>query len=878
MTVKPAYIIQYPTHTLLRVAMFVCLLLLLLLPANSYANKEDEAGFDEIAVMVSIQGVGTAELPAIIRNETGYLCVNALFDYLRIKNTLSTGLDSITGAFIDPKAFFLIDKVHNNILFEGKKYQLKESDMIRTEMGLYLQAGYLGEIFGLECRFNFRSLSFTIVSKAELPIMREMRQEAMRSNMRQLKGEIKADTTILRRYPLFRFGMADWSVISTIDGQGTKDTRLNLALGTVLAGGEMNMAINYSNNIPFSERQQYYQWRRVNNESAGLRQVMAGKIIPQSVSSIYFPVVGVQFTNTPTTYRRSFGTYLLSDRTEPGWTVELYVNNVLVDYVKADASGFFTFEVPLVYGNSSVKLRHYGPWGEERFTEQNISIPFNFMPLHQLEYTVSAGIVEDSLGSRFSRANANYGLTKHITIGAGAEYLSSVTSGKSMPFVNASVRIAANLLFYGEYTYNVRAKGILNYRLPSNLQFELNYTRYKKGQTAINNTYLEERKAVISYPFRSSRFSAFSRLTLYQIVLPSVKYSNKYTTVEGLFSAVAFGVNANITTYALYTSSASPYVYSNFSVSFRLPSKLIVTPQAQYEYSQHNLISIKGEVGKYLSAKGFLNMFYEKNFKSNVQNIGVGLRFDLSFAQVGFSARRSNHVNSTIQSASGSLLYDDKTKHVDFNNRTSVGRGGIALIAFLDLNGNNVKDEDEPRVPGLNVEINAGRIRYDKADTLIRIFDLEAYTNYIIKLKPDFDNITWQVQHRTIGIIADPNQFKIIEVPVHVQGEVSGTVLISEKGEQKGLGRIIVNFIRNDGTSAGQTLTESDGFFSFTGLKPGTYTARIDAAQLRSLGMTAAPEQWPFTIEKSKDGTVADNLRFVLQLKPTALPAAAVDN
>ena len=60
--------------------------------------------------------------------------------------------------------------------------------------------------------------------------------------------------------------------------------------------------------------------------------------------------------------------------------MELYVNNVLVDYVKADASGFFTFEVPLVYGNSLVKLRYYGPWGEEHSREQTISIPFNFLP------------------------------------------------------------------------------------------------------------------------------------------------------------------------------------------------------------------------------------------------------------------------------------------------------------------------------------------------------------------------------------------------------------------------------------------------------------------------------------------------------------------
>src|SRR5206468_8189415 len=136
--------------------------------------------------------------------------------------------------------------------------------------------------------------------------------------------------------------------------------------GTVIAGGEANIFLNYSSQAPFSERQQIYQWRYANNDHRALRQVTLGRIATQATSSIYDPVVGVQVTNTPTTYRKSAGSYRLSRSTQPGWTVELYVNNVLVDFTKADASGFFSFDVPLVYGNSLIKLRYYGPYGEER--------------------------------------------------------------------------------------------------------------------------------------------------------------------------------------------------------------------------------------------------------------------------------------------------------------------------------------------------------------------------------------------------------------------------------------------------------------------------------------------------------------------------------
>ncbi|PAM94542.1 hypothetical protein B4N84_12105, partial [Flavobacterium sp. IR1] len=128
-------------------------------------------------------------------------------------------------------------------------------------------------------------------------------------------------------------------------------------------------------------------------ESKLFKQVTAGRIFTRATSSLFAPVSGDQVSNSPMYNRRSFGTYSLNDYTEPRWTVELYVNNILVDFTEADASGFYSFEVPLMYGNTAVSLRHYGPWGEERIEERVINIPYNFVPKNEVEYTLSAGIV-----------------------------------------------------------------------------------------------------------------------------------------------------------------------------------------------------------------------------------------------------------------------------------------------------------------------------------------------------------------------------------------------------------------------------------------------------------------------------------------------------
>ncbi|MES1218867.1 MAG: hypothetical protein ABUT20_25400, partial [Bacteroidota bacterium] len=697
----------------------------------------------------------------------------------------------------------------------------------------------------------------------------EMRQEAIRNNLQKLKGDIKVDTTILRSYPVFKFGMADWAVVNTQDvQQKTTDTRANLTLGGVVAGGETNISLNYYRNMPLNERQQYYQWRFVDNDNTALRQVTAGKIFTPSVSSIYSPVVGVQVTNAPAIYRRSFGTYTLTYYTEAGWIAELYVNNTLVDYSKADVTGLAHFQVPLVYGNSLVKIRFYSPWGEERTSEQNIAIPFNFLPLHEFQYTASAGIVEDTLNSKFGRIDANYGLSNHLTVGAGMEYLSSVSTGKAMPFVNASLRVISKLLFSGEYTYGVRSKFVSSYHLPSDLQIELNYTRYKEGQKAINNTFLEERKAIVSYPFRSRKFTVFSKLSVYQIVLPNLKYSasSKYTTVEGLLSGVAFGVNTNLTTYGLLIAGSNPYVYSNLSMAFRLPAKIIFTPQLQFEYSRPKIIDIRAEMGKYINSRGYLNVYYENNYKSNFQSVGIGLRYDFSFAISGLSFTRGNHgTGNMVQSASGSMLYDDRLHHLKFNNRNSVGKGIITVLPYLDLNGNGCRDANEPKVNGVTISMNGGRIFYNKADTSIQVTDLEAYANYTLKINESFESVAWHIRNKTIGITIDPNQFKLIEVPVTVVGEVAGMVYMKEDSVQKPMSRIIVSFYRNDFTLAGEVVTEPDGSFNLSGLMPGSYTAQINTAQLQKLHMKALPWTLPFIITASKNGDFVDGLHFVLQ-------------
>ncbi len=826
---------------------------------SAFAQAEPE--YDEIAVFLMIQDVGGFEIDAIYMQDRVYIPVNELFEYFRINHFSSQNYDSVSGFFLNEKNRYLINAIEKTIVVGSNSISVDESALLRTQTGLYLRNDVYGSAFGLNLSFNFRSLTLELKTNVELPVIKELRLEQMRKNVSRLRGEVSVDTTIKRNYHLFAGGMADWSVIATQNSGGTSDTRASLALGAELLGGETNILLNYSSWTGFDERQQQYRWRWANNDARLVRQVMAGKIQPMSISSIYAPIIGASATNAPTTFRKSFGSYILSDYTEAGWTVELYINNVIVDFTTADASGFFSFDVPLVYGTSQLVLKFFGPWGEERIREQTINVPNNFLPKGEIEYRASSGMVMDTSNALFSRAEAGVGVNRNFTVGGGIEYLSSIKTGSTIPFLNTSVRFFRNFLFTGEYAYGVKTRGLLNYRLPSNLVFELDYTKYVNGQKAISYNYLEERKASLSLPVRIGEFRSFARLSYKQNVLEQTSYS----TSEILLSTYIKGVSANISGFANWISEGEPYIYSNVALGFKMGRYTNFRPQAKFDITNKHLISLKAELERSFSQKAFLTLSYEENIRSAYRSMEVSFRYDLPFAQTSTSARIANDRLITSESARGSFAFGSGNGYIHVDNRSTVGRGGITITPFLDINHNEKRDTGEPIAQGLSLRLNGGRLLTNPEDSLIRIMELEPYASYLLELEDNgFENIAWQLESKILSVNIDPNQFKKIDIPVKVMGEVNGMVHLKTGNSVKGQGRIVVNFYDSKGNFVTRSMTESDGFYNYLGFAPGNYTAMADTAQLARLGLLSEPSKIDFEIRPLSIGDIVDDASFTL--------------
>jgi hypothetical protein len=845
--------------------LLLCAVLELNANAKVKVTGEDESivmVFDEIPIRVIVEGYKNFYVDAIYsNNKLLYINVEDLFKMLEIPCVAGQMGNSLSGFIEYQRRTYLIDYSAKQLKI-GDKIIYTKNRLVKETGELYLESSLLAEAFGLLSIFSFRSLSLQLKPDFELPAIRQLRIEKMRSNLAKLKGEEVADTAVNRSYHFFKFGMLDWGVASVQTLEGATENHIGLALGTEMLYGEADMSINYYTQYKFDNHQFQYLWTWVDNDKKIIKQAKIGKIPTQPISYLDAPVVGAVVRNTPTTIRKATGYYAINEFTEPNWTVELFINNVLVDYTQADASGLFTFKVPIVYGYTTLKLKFYGIMGEERTEERTMNVPYTVMPAGEFEYSLATGLLQDTSRSHYSKAEMNYGINQKVTVGGGAEYLSSVPNSPFIPYATATIQPFAKLTINGEYAHGVRTSGLLNYYLMRDVLVEIDYTKYRNGQLATRFNAPEERKVRLSVPFRYKIIHGIAKINFTQLVYSAFNYNQAYLT----FSAYFKQFSANSTSQFNWINNKPAFVTTDLTFSYRLNNGYTIRAASLYNLSGNKPMSFKAAIERNIP-KGNISVSYERNVIACNNLISVNLRYDLPFVRSNISALQSNGRISMAESAQGSLAFGSGNNYLYPANSSAVSKGGISLYPFLDLNQNGVFDKGENMVKINSVNAYGGKMLFSENDSIVRITNLNAFTNYLVEFKDnDLQNISWRFKYKRYKVLIDPNQFKRIDIPVIPVGEVSGMTYLDNKNTVKGIGRVLVKIYKKNGLLlVAETLSESDGYIYYLGLEPDDYIARIDSVQLSNLKLSASPPQVYFTLKAVENGDMVSGIDFVIR-------------
>jgi len=833
-----------------KVVPLVCFLFASILAWGQDVDSENE--YESLDMSITFDRTYRMTIPTLYKvPDIVMLPLSDLFDFLKVPNKVSSDGQVIKGFFENETNSFEIDNLKKTVQFKGQTYAIT-NDESTTDVGtLYLRTTLFKRAFGFDMVFNARSLSLLFTSPFELPLFKLMKQEKQRENLR-ISGSEGAvyDTVMKRDYHWFKGEMVDWSIASSQSNDGISDSRMELGGGAEILGGETNVWLNYSTQYGMKRNQQQYYWRWADNSAKIIRQLQLGRIATPSISSVLSPVDGFMITNALTTIRKALGNYTISNYTEPDWVVELYLNNQLISYTRADATGFYSFKVPIVYGSSNIILRFYGPSGEIRSEQKTYNMPFNLLPKGEFEYRISGGALLDTTGARFAKAEFNYGVSRFLTLGAGVEYLTSITKRPEVPFLNLTFQPFSKLLMTGEYALNVRTKVTMNYSFPKNIVFDVTYARYVPGQEAIIYNYLEERSASLSIPMRLLNLTSSIRTSFRQNVYENFTYSSG----ELMWTNNYKNYSMILTNYANASAANALNLYGNLTLATKLRKETNIRTSAQYNYLYKQLISLRLEVDRKIFTNGHAALKLENNFLTNSQNVSLTFRYELPYMTTNASASVSNSRFQMSEGASGSFAFNSGGKFVHTDRRNAVGRSGISINPFIDMNFNGVKDANEPNSKGLRVRCSGGQVLQRDQDSIIRIVGLEPFVDYILTLdESGFDNVSLRLDKKSMKVTSDPNQFRMIMLPVQPMAEIFGMVA-DETG--KGIGRIIVRVADKSGNLVAKVLTESDGYFNYIGFKPGDYKVFVDSLQLEVLKFKATPAY--ATVLENKEGDVVD--------------------
>ena len=783
--------------------------------------------------------------------------MESLFKKLQIK--CIANLNNLDGFIENENNLYTINFQKKRITIGGKSINI--SGGVLEELGVkYIKASLLYEAFGLNFIFNPRTLTAKLKSNFELAFFKKLKREKSREKLSKMPKQI-IDTIIPRNYHLFRFGTLDWGISSSQGNNKESNALINMAVGTELLFGQANFNMNYNTKNKFDFNDMKVDWRWVNNDKKIIKQALIGSVPGPRDSRINSNIIGATINNTPNEVREATGSYTITDTTEPNWNVELYINDVLIDYTQADAAGLYLFKVPVVFGLSVLTLKFYGPLGEVREEERIENNPYTIVPIKKLEYSLTAGIVQDTLKSRFGKMTFNYGITRSLTIAGALEYLSSNTTQPIKPIVSATFRPFSAVLLNVDYMHEESIIGLLNYYITNSAFLNINYIH----STQANNSAMSNQLGVkLATPFKNKFFSGFTRISFKQNIFKEFNYNSIDLSVSSSVNKIKINSNLLIN----WTSKESPQINTNLALSYRLAGGLSFQSSAAYNFTTNNFNFFNINLQKRIS-KLNLSCSYQRNIQTKTSSINLSADYALPFSNVGVSSSYSDNSLSFQESARGSMAFDIGNTPIHTGNNSAIGKGGILLYPFLDLNANGKLDSGEKKVFLSSVKVSGAKAVISKKDSIIRLFDLNAFINYTVEFSDtNLDNIAWRLKHKTYKILVDPNQYKRVFIPVISVGEISGMVYLGSRGQ----GRVNLQILDEKENIVVETLSEFDGYFNYLGLKPGKYTVRIDPEQLKNLNYKALPKVHQVTIKVSEYGDIVDGLDFTLSKKAPKKP------
>ena len=859
----------------------------LLFALASVAQAQQNENGTEVYLTFQYRGVVSNYVTAYYKDNQFYLPVSELFSLLQINHTVNQGNLLISGFYLG-ETEYLLD--FNNLVARNgdTEIQLQANDFLIKDIDYFLKPEVFKKLFGLTFTTNFNNLTLDLETTDKMPVVAAYEREQERKRLDRDEPLFDRSYYPLqydRNYQTLNGAFLDYNLSAVYSNNSQLFTFSNSLGAEVMAGDVQGNIFGV-----FSDQQRQFttqglRWRYVQRDNNYFSSVMAGQTNSEGISSR--AITGIKISNKPIEPRRLFDRYPIEGNVPPQSEVELYLNNRLVDFQKADESGNYRFLVPLTYGSTNYSVQIYTPAGRSMQRSSRIQVPFDYLPPGEVDYSLSGGQLENPvLGSSergyLGEASLSAGITNWLTASGSTEYLTNYHS--SLPSFTGTL----NARLFTKYLVSASANSENFYRLSSSVVYNsgaswnLSYD-YNPGESRLYNTGGSD---------HLGRVSLFTPFQLGEIPL-NIRWSSTYQT-RGSANLIRYRADLssrlgrlNIRlgyqdqqsgTIQWETTSSSritnSYTYSlgRFNDIPALLRRTFIRGQLSYLPGLQELEEMEFQLSRDLFQTGRLQLTYGRNFLGGFNSLSLNVTIDFNKVRSNTSARTTGSDVTLNQSLRGSIGYDSYGDQLLLNNRQQVGQAGAAVRLFVDNNNDgSYQDSTDDVITDPAVRMNRAGGQTKVKNDINYISQLLPYYQYDLEInKGALSNPLLVPDVENFSMITDPNQYKTIEIPFYLSGVISGRVDRKRGKELEGLSGVRLYLKSNfDDSSKREPFSKemrtfSDGSFYTYEVPPGKYQLFIDPNQLDFLQSEAEPDTMDIEVEALAEGDFVEGLHFVV--------------
>ena len=802
------------------------------------------------------------------------------------------------GWFLDENRLFSLDLAASKVVIAGEVRPVDPAFVEQLPDDIYVDVRTLSTWFPIDIEYDIPNLILNIESREPLPIEARLQREQRRKRIfGQRGGKDRTYDKLEVPYKWITWPVSDstleFNVTSSDEGPTLTRSYTTLATADLV---KLNADIFLSGTQDDRLKVARIKLGRQDADGGLLGKLDATKF---AVGDIYGPQIahmtrtklgrGFSISNTPIGDETEFDRITLQGDLQLGWEVELYRNEILLDFRESQDDGRYLFEdVPLLFGVNVIKLVFYGPQGQQREEIQQIRVGPDQIKPGSHTYNVSynqqnrltlMGDDEDNNSDGFQgksryAAQYKYGINKNLSVG---------TNFASIPFEGGhKIYTGGNV---------VTSLGPVYLRTDLTKDIKGGWAGTLSGQTqvfgvsvfgehTILNDFLSEEYDNDTDPLESE-----TRLRIDGVIrsdiLPHIPYAlnvthenfksrDKTTTLQNRLSTAIGRASVSNTLNLTLTDPAESADTETAAGTFQLggsigdlrtrgqlaydvmPEPALTTVALSGDWKLNSSLNARAGISKELTESGLTS--YTAGVNSDFEIVAAGLEGTYDTGG-NYSAKLKLSYSWGKDAADGGLRVASKA---------TAERGTMTARVFRDLDGNGIFTEgvDEPLE---GVSFASGRTKLKQktnANGIAFITSLDTFepVNFEID-KGTLEDPYWIPTPEGVEVTLRPGVPGHVDFAVVTTGEIDGVIYRNEGKWSKPVSDVVVQLIDKNGDIAQEVRSQYDGFYLVEFIRPGTYQLRIDPEQLARLQL---PDVEPRNIEIGQDGTILNGEDFVI--------------